>query len=697
MPRTTSRSKSKTATTKKTAKADTKKSTSRSSSKSSKAASKTTGRTSRSTTPTKKVVNKTTKTTKAPAKTTKAAAKTSKSPARTGRSTSKSTKATTKTTKSTGKGSKSPAAKDTKTTKAAKGKGKGKAASKKDDEEEEEEDKKPARPGRGAKTGKTTKAAQSKSKAATKAAAKNTKKSKKAADDEEEEEEEEKDTKKDTKKGGKRGRGKSQDDDAADAADTKSSKKKKLDLDSIEVKVDEHCGAGSSLKVYIKGNTIYDAKLNQSNVNANNNKFYVIQLLQSKTSPTVFYVYNRWGRVGVPGQDKLMGPMGEAAAIKEYEKKLHEKSVKGDYRVIELDYAKDTTAEAGKAMEKGLKSSSLKKPVADLISLIFDTQMANKQMQDIGYDTKKMPLGKLSKNSIEKGYAVLKKLLDAIESGKKKDLDTLSSEFYSLIPHDFGFKNMSNFIIKDEETVKKKLELLDSLSNVKATFELLQQKGGGDNILDANYKKLKCNIDPIDKGSKEFKLIQQFIDNTCEGEKTQIINMYSLDRDGEDGRYTKKLDNKMMLWHGSRLANFVGILSQGLRIAPPEAPASGYRFGKGIYLADMFSKSHGYCNSWGSDGTFCILLCESALGTPNELLHDNFNASKLPSGKHSTKALGHMAPHEKHHKEIEKGILIPQGKPEKTKHQNSSCYHNEFIIYDIKQVKLRYLIWMKDK
>lgn len=34
-------------------------------------------------------------------------------------------------------------------------------------------------------------------------------------------------------------------------------------------------------------------------------------------------------------------------------------------------------------------------------------------------------------------------------------------------------------------------------------------------------------------------------------------------------RYTKDIDNKMLLWHGSRLTNFVGILSQGLRIAPP--------------------------------------------------------------------------------------------------------------------------------
>jgi len=67
----------------------------------------------------------------------------------------------------------------------------------------------------------------------------------------------------------------------------------------------------------------------------------VIQVLQHKTNPSQFFVYNRWGRVGVKGQDKFMGPMGEEKALKEYNTKLHEKSVKGDYRVLELDYTKE--------------------------------------------------------------------------------------------------------------------------------------------------------------------------------------------------------------------------------------------------------------------------------------------------------------------------------------------------------------------
>lgn len=80
-------------------------------------------------------------------------------------------------------------------------------------------------------------------------------------------------------------------------------------------------------------------------------------------------------------------------------------------------------------------------------------------------------------------------------------------------------------------------------------------------------------------------------------------------RPDEEKQYNTKIGNDMLLWHGSRMSNFVGILSQGLRIAPPEAPVSGYLFGKGIYLADMSEKSINYCRSHGSD-TALILLIE---------------------------------------------------------------------------------------
>lgn len=34
-----------------------------------------------------------------------------------------------------------------------------------------------------------------------------------------------------------------------------------------------------------------------------------------------------------------------------------------------------------------------------------------------------------------------------------------------------------------------------------------------------------------------------------------------------------------LLFHGTRMTNFVGILNNGLKIAPPDAPITGYMFG----------------------------------------------------------------------------------------------------------------------
>jgi Poly(ADP-ribose) polymerase catalytic domain. len=51
-----------------------------------------------------------------------------------------------------------------------------------------------------------------------------------------------------------------------------------------------------------------------------------------------------------------------------------------------------------------------------------------------------------------------------------------------------------------------------------------------------------------------------------------------------------------------------------LRIAPPEAPVTGYMFGKGIYFADMVSKSANYCCTSPDNSVGLMLLCEVALG-----------------------------------------------------------------------------------
>jgi len=52
------------------------------------------------------------------------------------------------------------------------------------------------------------------------------------------------------------------------------------------------------------------------------------------------------------------------------------------------------------------------------MNLIFDTNIMNTTMKEIGYDAKKMPLGKLGDSTIKEAYKVLSSLSTAIKQKK---------------------------------------------------------------------------------------------------------------------------------------------------------------------------------------------------------------------------------------------------------------------------------------
>lgn len=165
-------------------------------------------------------------------------------------------------------------------------------------------------------------------------------------------------------------------------------------------------------------------------------------------------------------------------------------------------------------------------------------------------------------------------------------------------------------------------------------------------------------------------------------------------------------DNRRLLWHGSRSTNFGGILSQGLRIAPPEAPVNGYMFGKGVYFADVSSKSAGYCASYASRNTGLMLLCEVQLGNPmQELISGNYNAGEdaKASGKLATLGMGCTVP--VGWKDANcvssslQGVIMPDvslGMNDRAVHdQHTVLQYNEYIVYDVAQIRQRYLLKVK--
>ncbi|KAK9675162.1 hypothetical protein K7432_016617 [Basidiobolus ranarum] len=195
----------------------------------------------------------------------------------------------------------------------------------------------------------------------------------------------------------------------------------------------------------------------------------------------------------------------------------------------------------------------------------------------------------------------------------------------------------------------------------------------------------------MDHHTEEFKLLDNYVKNT-HGEThntytLEVLDAFQLERSTEPERWLEggcdKIGNRKLLWHGSRLSNFVGILSQGLRIAPPEAPVTGYMFGKGVYFADCVSKSANYCFADYGRSEALMLLCEVALGDVLPLYHASYEAGEevKQAKKNSTLGLGRMEPDPKGAVTMEDGVEVPCGKvgqnQDPTILSQAQLYYNE--------------------
>ena len=263
-------------------------------------------------------------------------------------------------------------------------------------------------------------------------------------------------------------------------------------------------------------------------------------------------------------------------------------------------------------------------------------------MADMSYDANKLPLGKLSRRTLEHGFAALKDLAELLvdpspaasrhNTTHTQAILDLSNRYYTVIPHSFGRSRPP--VISDDNRVKKEIDLLDSLSDMSIAEEIMKPQdddGEGDIIhpLDRQYLGLDMEeMVPLDPASTEHQQLEDYLLKThgqTHSMKFTLEGIFRIERCGERDRHGQSrfatlmksgASDRRLLWHGSRATNFGGIRSQGLRIAPPEAPLSGYMFGKGVYLADISSKSANYCCSGMSDDTGLLLLCEAELGKP---------------------------------------------------------------------------------
>jgi poly [ADP-ribose] polymerase len=244
--------------------------------------------------------------------------------------------------------------------------------------------------------------------------------------------------------------------------------------------------------------------LNQTSAGDNHNKYYRIQLLVSGVGN--HKTWTRWGRVGAAGASAVLGDGSLDSAISHFQKKFKDKSgnswenrrepartggKKAFYAFIERQYENDSSDEddlAGsgntKARTMATKTthveSQLSKEVQDLMRLIFNKQYFEDTMRILDYDAEKLPLGQLSKRTLEQGFKALKDLGELLANPNIGDflwaqsLERCSNMFYTLIPHNFGRQRPP--IIRTEEALRKEICLMESLSDLEIANTIMEDR-----------------------------------------------------------------------------------------------------------------------------------------------------------------------------------------------------------------------------
>lgn len=150
-----------------------------------------------------------------------------------------------------------------------------------------------------------------------------------------------------------------------------------------------------SHQVYADAEEILDARLNQTEISGNKNKFYILQLLHPIGNSGACQLFTRWGRVGENGQCQLKGPWNPATAVNEFKKQFKAKAGvdwvnkngmtarKGKYLWLEPaeddeDGAEERDGEDGEGCgckEERVPDSALASELQELCQLIFSTKL----------------------------------------------------------------------------------------------------------------------------------------------------------------------------------------------------------------------------------------------------------------------------------------------------------------------------------
>ena len=434
--------------------------------------------------------------------------------------------------------------------------------------------------------------------------------------------------------------------------------------------------------------------LHCGNVDGNNNKFFCIEL-QKNPSNDQYRIFTQYGRLGNAGVcDIRLGSFAECD--KEYEsivkKKLKGKTIKEDDGTkrnecyVEVDVIAPTIGSPNISQAAGSPKSAtrtqhndfantfdssdfepqvktlLKQLLAENIHNI--TSLSSVKMTANGLESE---LGPLTLSHIEKAYQVLMDL-KAIGTLQANDptVRGLNTKYYSMIPHKFGRRITDADLILDDNKLFQEFDLLDGMKSA------ITVSNAND---DTDTKKIDLGFELSQITDQDlFKELYNKVETTKKHgnlNRWRTIKAYEVKNKKDQDRY-KSLPPENLFFHGSRNANILSIVMNSFNIFPANNPlVVGRAFGNGIYGASASTKSLNYSlGNWsGMRNKFpnaFLFVVEFGMGRVYECYDSQ------PHGP-------------------------PKGYDSIHAREGRYLQNDEFIVYNLSQARLRYLLELEQR
>lgn len=374
-----------------------------------------------------------------------------------------------------------------------------------------------------------------------------------------------------------------------------------------------------------------------------------------------------------------------------------------------VDSTKQTTSYPMSKWDSLIKSKVKKgyKDVTDLVAVEEKTEITSDGKEKTTFISDENEVRKLieqlqswANNTIQKNYKistskVTQKMVDVAQdlidklSVKFKEgedyklLNKVILEIYTTIPRKMG--DVKDYLLNNnnkeiiENLIDDEQKLLDTMAGqvlvntaTKNDENIITEDVKNTSLLD----QLGLKISLVTDKSILNKIKNMMADSSnLMGEVFEVINIKT------ENRYIEKLDKTQtkyeeLLWHGSRNQNWLNILQTGLLIRPSGAVYSGSMFGDGEYFANKAQKSIGYTSlrgsywAGGSDNKSFLALFKVNLGNQKHV------------HRHSSECYG---------------FNINNIKPYDSvyAHGGADLRNDEFIVYDISQSTIKYLVEIK--